>query len=161
MPIKYCLDSEDVLHAIQEAHWHNGRVSKRFLAGDNESVSRLSVYSKKKIFAIFHRDFDRPGKSPVVAAFRINVGEITAQSAAFFTANRKVGESTAGLKVAIKAISGQNDAHAEIVGRITPGLSKCLYNYGRHCWEPLWLRFAYWCLRPFQLGHKLGAKLAQ
>ena len=161
MPVEYCGNIENVLHAIQEAHWHNGRVSTRFLSGNDKSVSRLSVYSKKKIFAIFHRDFDRPDKSPVVAAFHLNVGDITTQSAAFFDANRKPEENREGLKVAIKPIPGKNEAHAEIAGRVTDGLSKCLYEHGTQRWEPIWLRMVYQCLRPFRLSHKLGIILAQ
>ena len=161
MPVEYCDDAENVLHAIQEAHWHNGRVSKGFLSGIDKSVSRLSVFSKNKIFAIFHRDFDRPDKSPVIAAFHLNVGDITTQSAAFFNANRKPEENREGLKVAIKPIPGKNEAHAEIAGRVTDGLSKCLCEHGTHCWEPIWLRMVYRCLRPFRLGYKLGTVLAQ
>lgn len=154
--MEFCDESEIVLHAVLEAHWDCGRVSTDLLEGKSRSVSRLSVYCEKEIFAIFHRDLDKPGRSPVVAALEWQVREISETSKTFFI---KTKQNKEPLKVRVDALP-ENAAHAEIDGKVTKGLSKKLVPAGRTRREGWVKRFVYRVLGLFRLRHRLGAAMA-
>jgi len=168
----YCEDEEDVLRALRENEFDKKRVlSPHALKDKALSVSRLTIYPMTKIFAIFHRDFDRG--SPVVAALKLNVGEIT----------RKSGENIENLrererkgKIPLKvhidplvenehhpSVGGivtrgmANESHAFVEGNVTRGMAKSLIAMGVVHREHGLVRFFYWIVRTFGLTTIVGS----
>jgi hypothetical protein len=76
-----CLPNEDVVRALRSSDWdtkHN-RFSSNLFTGPNTSVSRLQIFSLKRLFKIFHHDLDRFEKIPpwiVKWAGEINIGKL-------------------------------------------------------------------------------------
>lgn len=157
MSDEYCEPSEDVLHAILDAEWDRGRVLSDALAGKNQSVSRLSVYCRRYIIAIFHRDLDRPGRSPPVATLKLRVATIARISKAHFDATKQ--SKRAALRVRVDALPN-NAAHAEIDGTVSEPLSGKLVAEGEPSAEPLWLMCLFWAARKFGGSQVIGRLLA-
>lgn len=158
--MNYCDDSELVLRAIHESEYDGIRVSRsihRVYRGKNVSVSRLAVYSRTKIFAIFHRDFDKPNKSRVVAAAEISCAAIKSVSAAHF---KKHKIKTDPKRVRRNSLAG-NDAHAEIEGNINDGLAKAFFRNSILRRENFLVRFMYSVLNALNVADRFGGLMSK
>lgn len=158
--MNYCDDSELVLRAIHESDYDGTRVSPsihRVYRGKNVSVSRLTIYSRTKIFSIFHRDFDKPKKSRVVAAAEISCGQIKSVSAAHIKQHKL---KTDPKRVRCNSIPG-NDAHAEIEGTINDGLAKALYRNSKLRRENILVRYMYSFLSTINMADRFGGLMSK
>lgn len=111
-------DQERILRAITTADWdeQHGRIRRSLFVDDaGVSVSRLSVFSLPLICEIFHRDLDKPTKT-VTHAGEITVGAIKA-------IGTQHQDKPLNIAVVEKPLC-DNEAHAEIVTKITRGISK-------------------------------------
>lgn len=157
MCAEFCDPTEDVLHAILESEWDHGRVFSEALKGKNQSVSRLRIYTRHQILAIFHRDLDLRGRSPPVATLELRVAKIEAISKKYFESIKE--RNRPALRVRIDSVPG-NAAHAEIDGTISARLSEQLVEAGEACAEPVLFRAAFWVLRRMGLARTVGRLLA-
>jgi hypothetical protein len=121
MPHDTCPPEENVLRAIHSAHCDQARDRDRYSSdlfrGSETSVSRLSVLSIDKLFAIFHRELDSPPANRlVVAAGEINVGRLQ-------EIGREFRSNPTDLTVE-EDPTETNPAHAVIPQKISKGLAR-------------------------------------
>ena len=105
MPRPLCEDHENVLRAINEAHWDKtkNRASSGLFKGPNTSVSRLLILRKDEIFEKFSREFT----CPVISAGELNVGNL-----------KQIGQERDFPITVEQDPREDNPAHAEIPQRI-------------------------------------------
>lgn len=129
------------------------------------SVSRLSIYTQSKIFAVFHRDLDKPGKSPIVAAAEISCGKIAKISLEHYKEN-KIKDPNDNTKIldqpkqVVVKLEDKNDAHAEIEGTVSDGLAKKYFRASVTRQEHAALRTAHLWMHSIGLPGKLGSLIA-
>jgi hypothetical protein len=103
---------EDVVRAINEAHWDppKNRWSKSLFYTRNASVSRLKVLPLKRLCKIFQQDFPT-----LLKVGEINVGVL-----------EHLGKThpTPQDIVVVADPKPENEAHAEIPGRFSKGLAQ-------------------------------------
>lgn len=105
MPRPLCEDHENILRAINEAHWDvtKNRASSSLFKGPNTSVSRLLILSREEIVEIFKRDLPHPP----ISIGELNVGNLM-----------QIGQNcNFPLSVEQDPVEG-NPAHAEIPQKI-------------------------------------------
>ena len=111
---------EDLLRAITTAHYDakKGRTTSALFRGRDISVSRPSILPVERIEEIFIRTLPRPEKDPPIAYFGFARVETTTL--------RSLGEEydAAEAMTVWAAPLPENEAHAEVAGDITRGLSK-------------------------------------
>ena len=115
---------ENIVRAIRAADWDKkkNRFSSDLFKGPYTSVSRLSILSLKELFEIFHRDLDRKFSDPpniVCWAGEINVGNMQYIG----STHQKPTQITVE-----QDPSPNNIAHAEIIQRLSRGLSIKIIN---------------------------------
>ena len=151
----YCCSEEQVLRAIRSNEWDNNRLLRpSSLAKPDLSVSRLKIYSKRRIFAIFHRDFDYT-QAHFLFAFNFNVGELE-KCSLDFRSNLKQKEQNNFVPIKVKAdpLLNDNESHAIVEPKITRGLANHIIksNIGIHTKEMAITKLIYSFLRVTRFG---------
>lgn len=118
MPRAKCPPTEDIVRAITTADWDakRGRLQSSFFEGTGVSVSRLAVLPLTTLVEIFRRDLHKPPHI-LRATAEINIGVL-----------QQVGRNFVNpTELSVEEVPLENNpAHAEVVERITRGLSKAL-----------------------------------
>jgi len=101
-----CEDHENILRAINEAHWDNKqkRGTSSLFRGPNTSVSRLAILDKDEIIKIFRMEL----RCPVLFAGEINIGHL-----------KQIGKNHDKEITVEQDPTETNPAHAEIPQKIT------------------------------------------
>lgn len=107
---------ERIARAIMAPEWdeRQNRISPSAFTAENLSVNRLAIFPLSLTSQIFLRDFNKPPRDAVLAAV-ISVSKIE-------QAGKAWKSKPTSLSVTSAPRAG-NEAHAEVVGRITRGLA--------------------------------------
>ena len=110
---------EDIVRAIFTDKWDGERIAPSLFAGENVSVSRLTVVALAEHWDMFRKHLEKPPERRLERIGEINVGRL-----------QQIGrdyKKSIDLTVEAKP-EDWNPAHAEIPQRITRGLANQIVN---------------------------------